>query len=190
MRRLWPAKQWAAYLVCWSLLAWLPLPALSATGSPSPSDVEAAYLYNFGKFIRWSGARTLGPMQICIAGKDPFGETLPLIVKDQRIDGQPLTIRYLTSPDEGRSCAILYLNTADPVLLRQYLAAVAGEQTLTVSERPDFLTEGGIIQFVLLEDRVRFAVNLNAAERNHLTLSSELLKVAVRVVGKASGGGQ
>lgn len=176
--------------LCW-LAVWIlgAVPAYAAPTSPSSSDVEAAYLYNFGKFVRWSGARTTGPVQICIAGKDPFGATLPEIVKDEHIDGRPIAIRHLAAPPEGHSCAILFVNTPDPLQQKQYLAAVAGEQTLTVSDRPGFLEDGGVIEFLLVEDRVRFAINMDAAERDHLSLNSELVKVAVRVTGKLPGGG-
>jgi hypothetical protein len=53
---------------------------------------------------------------------------------------------------------------------------------LTVSDIPDFVQQGGMIQFILREGSVRFAVNLAPTQRNGLMMSSELLKGAVQVV--------
>jgi hypothetical protein len=52
---------------------------------------------------------------------------------------------------------------------------------LTVSDMPQFTQHGGMIQFVTEAKRVRFEVNLTSAERTGLTLSSQLLKVAIGV---------
>ena len=71
--------------------------------------------------------------------------------------------------------------------LREDLAILTGSNALTVSDAPDFLDRGGMIQFVLMSDRVRFDVNLDAVNRSHLVLSSELLRVAAAVKGKPGG---
>ena len=65
----------------------------------------------------------------------------------------------------------------------------AAKPVLTVGEGPDSLTRGGMIEFVVVEDRVRFSVNLDAANRCSVGLSSELLKVAVTVTDKPGTGG-
>jgi hypothetical protein len=61
------------------------------------------------------------------------------------------------------------------------LAALGKSNILTVSDMPAFTRRGGMIQFVLEGNRVRFEINLAAAQRAGLTLSSELLKVAVAI---------
>ena len=60
---------------------------------------------------------------------------------------------------------------------------------ITVSELPDFLACDGMIQFQLVARRVGFSVNLDAVNRGHLTMSSELLKVAMSVKGRMPEGG-
>jgi hypothetical protein len=70
-----------------------------------------------------------------------------------------------------------------------FLAAAQGKPILTVGEGPDFLAHGGMIQFLLVGDHVRFAVNLEAVIRHRIVLSSELLKVAVTVTGNPGTGG-
>ena len=66
------------------------------------------------------------------------------------------------------------------------LAMLAGSNALTVSNVPEFVQRGGMIQFQIVDNRVRFSVNLDAANKEKITLSSELLKVAVSVQGSAN----
>ena len=155
------------------------------SAAPSQYDSEAAYLCNFGKFTHWPAEARSRPMYICIAGQDPFGHTIDEIASGQEIDGRPVQIDRLADGAGAQSCSILFLGAAASAdAVDRVIASVAGEPVLTVSDLPDFLERGGEIQFILENGRVRFAVNLNAVNRNRLTLESELLKVAVKVIGE------
>jgi hypothetical protein len=150
---------------------------------PSEYDVEAAYLFNFSKFITWPAASGPqgGPFTICVLGDDPFGPTLDKIVTGEKVDGKSVVDKRITRSEEVTSCSILYISASEAGRLSKVLLAVKDAPVLTVSDLPDFLDRGGMIQFVLRDNRVRFAVNLGPTQHDGLTLSSELLKVAVSV---------
>lgn len=169
------------------------IPAFSraaiAPNQPSESDVEAVYLFDFGKFVRWPANADQGPMRICIAGTDAFAAAVSKTVSNETIGDRPLSVRLLMHPGDESGCAILFIESTEHAHVDELLQAVATKPTLTVSDSPDFLTRGGMIQFQLVEKRVRFSVNLNAVNRGHLAMSSELLKVALSVKGKMPEGG-
>ena len=50
-----------------------------------------------------------------------------------------------------------------------------------VAEVPGFARSGGIINFTIKEDKVRFEINPAAAQRANLTISSQLLRLATIV---------
>ncbi len=156
---------------------------------PSRDDVQAAYLYNFGKFVRWPEGAGRGSMVVCVAGDDSFGRTIGKLVEGEQIDGRPLTERTLDRPDGVGACSILFVGATRGNEAESFLAATEGKPILTVGDAPDFIAHGGMIQFVQVEDHVRFSVNLEACNRHSVALSSELLKVAVTVTGKAGTGG-
>jgi uncharacterized protein DUF4154 len=161
-----------------------PIPeAASASQMPSQYDVEAAYLFNFGKFITWpaSAGTQNKPLTICVIGEDPFGPSLDHIVSGEKIDGRTVVDKKLSSADEALSCSILYISPSEANRLARILSVVKDAPVLTVSDIPEFADHGGMIQFVLHENRVRFVVNLGPTQRDGLALSSELLKVALSV---------
>lgn len=154
--------------------------------NPKPSDyqVKAAYLYNFGRFVEWpsDGAATKGnPFTVCILGQDPFGSDLDTILAGETIGGKQVVAKRISSPQESVSCHILFLSSIEANRLGKIIDILDKEAVLTVSDMPEFSQRGGMIQFVLEGNRVRFEVNLAATQRAHLTLSSELLKVATTV---------
>jgi len=185
------ARHWALGALLASVMA---APGVVQTGRTeaqpaSPEDVEAAYLYNFGKFVRWPEDRRHGPLLFCVAGQRSFAQILTRLVSDENIDGRPLDVRLLSRRESPLDCSILFISAADRGQMEDLLRRVAGRSVLTVSDIPDFLAHGGIIQFLPMQSHVRFSVNLASAIRNELDLSSELLKVAASVTGKPSGGG-
>jgi hypothetical protein len=169
------------------LYAAQPLLTPAAPARPSQYDVEAAYLLDLGKFMHLGpGSQALrrNTFDICILGRDLMGQTVNDLAAHNSIDGQAVRILRETDAVDARTCAIAFISSHDELTIRDALSSLAGADVLTVGDAPDFLEEGGMIQFVLQKDHVRFAVNLNAVEKTHIVLSSELLRVALAVNGK------
>lgn len=178
---------WLSIITAWMCALTNAGPGLQA--QTSEYDVKAAYLFNFGKFMRVAGAAQ--PQQatfdICILGRDPIGQAIDEIVANESIDGRPVRVERMTDPALGRKCEIVFISPYESGSIREDLAALDGANVLTVSDAPDFLARGGMIQFVLQGDHVRFEVDLDAVNRAHLVLSSELLRVAAAVKGRPLG---
>lgn len=148
---------------------------------PTEYQVKAAYLYNFGKFIRWPATSKSNSFAICVLGHDPFGPTLDATLAGETIDGRKVVAMRLSRAQDAADCRILFISASENARLDDILAVLGKTGVLTVSDMPQFTERGGMIQFVLEGDRVRFEVNLGAAQRASLSPSSELLKVATTV---------
>lgn len=159
--------------------------AFAQQSHPTESQVKAAYLYNFGKFVRWQTDRVVRPdLLICVLGKDPFGPVLDSTVEGESIDGRKLSVRRIEKVQDASPCSILFISSSEEDQLAPILASAQRFGALTVSDIPRFAERGGIIGFVLQQEKVRFEVNRGAAELAHLSLSSELLKVASKLFNK------
>ncbi len=168
------------------LLSLFATASLAQQVHPTESQVKAAYLYNFGRFVEWQGEG--GPkgdsFELCVLGQDPFGPVLDATVGGESINLRKITVKRISKLPEAASCNILYVSASEAGRLGTIVEAAHHSGTLTVSDIPHFVDHGGMIGFVKQQDRIRFEVNRTAAEDSHLTLSSELLKVAYRVVNK------
>jgi hypothetical protein len=172
--------------VCCALLALSFLSPLCQTQDKAaftPYDVEAAYLYNFGKFAQWPSIADANsqPFSICMLGQDNFGKKLNDIVAGESIQGRRVVAIHLSSLEAADQCQIVFIGHSEDARLARDLEVLGKKPVLTVSSAPGFLERGGIIQFLIQNNRVRFAVNLPAARQAGVALSSELLKVAVSV---------
>ena len=159
-------------------------PRAFAQSAPTEYDVKAAYLYNFAKFVKWPPNSIDPTLDICVLGGNPFGEALQSMVSGENIGGKPAKVREIDSAHDLGGCNILFVTRGASHHVRSILASVDDKPMLTVSDIPGFSDDGGMIEFVNQSGRVRFNINLAAAQRAGLNLSSELLKVAGVVKGK------
>jgi hypothetical protein len=166
------------------LAACLLVPQSGFTQEPKPTEyeVEAAYLSNLGRFVDWPVKPAPGEaFDVCVLGPDPFGTLLDNALKGEQIGNAQMVARRLSSAEEISSCRILFISSLRESQLPAVLTALGASNVLTVSDMPAFTRRGGMIQFVTEGNRVRFEINLNAAQRAGLSLSSQLLKLAVAV---------
>jgi hypothetical protein len=148
-------------------------------------DVKAAYLYNFARFVEWPAAaphrQSEATVDICVLGQDPFGTRLDAMMADATVRGRKLATRRLASATAVAGCHVLFVSASERQQVPQILATLARADVLTVSDMPEFVRLGGMLQFVVQGNRVRFDVNLPACEAAGLRVSSDLLRVASTV---------
>jgi len=175
----------------WLLLTlpWFTICAAGQGPKASESEVEAVYVFKFSQFVNWPAQTAASSsLDICVLGDDPIAPFLDKTVHGENVNGRSVLSRHIVRVQDAQGCSILYISRSEASRLPQVLAAVKAWPLLTVSEIPDFVDKGGMIEFVLQSGRVRFEVNLAPASRAGLTFSSELLKVAVLVKGNEQQG--
>lgn len=147
-------------------------------------EVKAAYLYNFARFVEWPDNVSLdpnGPLVIAILGRDPFGGEIDRFIQGKTVNGRRLVIKRFSSLEAYEQCHILFVSSSEKRNLPRILAAVRNSSVLTVSETDRFAQIGGIINFITIENSIRFEINQAAAERVGLKISYKLLSLG-RVV--------
>ena len=169
-----------AAAVCTQVSAASAAPAAPSVTPESERDVKAAFLYNFAKFVEWppeTFADAGSPLVLCVLDDEPFGASLRATVKGETLDSRRLVVRLLRDPRATQGCHVLFIGAAEK-RLPEILAALRGTGVLTVGGAGDFLERGGMIRLFLEQNRMRFDVNLDAAEQSRLKLSSKLLRLA------------
>jgi len=167
-------------------LSWAPGAFAQSPDSSDSSEylIKAGFIFNFAKFVEWpSNAFTQpdSPIVIGILGTDPFGTIIDKIVQDKKIGTRGFIVKRLkwgADVKELRECKILFVGASERAHMDELVQIVKGLPILTVGETPGFAERGGVIRFVLEDNRVRFEVNVVAARQADLTISSRLLTLA------------
>lgn len=142
--------------------------------------VKAAFLLNFVKFIQWPPhvfSDTSSSLTICILGNDPFDEALKTI-EDKIVKDNKLVIKRALSIEDIGECQILFICTSEKKKISGILTKIKDRPILTVAETNNFCQSGGVVNFIVVKNKIRFEINADAAKRTGLKISSKLLKLA------------
>ena len=154
------------------------------------TKVKAAYLYNFLRFVQWPENVKL-ESNICVFGvkesyRSAFSSMVAISKKTKKIK-----IDFFKSDEEVNklsTCQILFITekaSNKSIALIEYLKSNEGHHILTVGESEEFINNGGMINFIRIKDKIRFEINQDAANNAGLKISSQVLRIAERVINKA-----
>jgi hypothetical protein len=144
-------------------------------------QVKAAFLYNFAKFVEWpagSFKNPADPIVICILGRSPLGPSLEQAVTGKQIEGHSLVIRQTQDPQEAAGCHLLFIAASEKKRFSTVFELLKSAPILTVGESTNFAAAGGVVNFKMDDGRVGLEINVCAAERARLRISSKLLSLA------------
>ncbi len=155
--------------------------------------VKLAYLFNLIRFAHWPeedvfGGRQGGPdgFVLGIVGDDPFGPLLRNL-EGRTVHGLPLRIVRVRTPEQLKRCRAVFIASSEWPRLGAVLRVLQGQPVLTFGDVRGFVDRGGMVGFLRERDRIRFEINLDALRRAGLRMSSEVLRLAVRVLGAPEG---
>lgn len=151
----------------------------------SEYQIKAAFLYKFGSYIEWpedTFATLESPLTIGVLGADGLADSLEEIIAGRTVNNRKIIVSKLSLGAPIAGLQILFIGNSEKENLPSILAEAQKFPVLTVTESEESLTLGGIINFVVMGDKVRFDIALGSADRNNLKISSRLLEVARRVI--------
>jgi hypothetical protein len=144
--------------------------------------IKTAFLYNFARFTIWPEAalQERNEFTLCTLGNTLFGTQLDTLT-GKTVHSKTLVVKHFGRPEELVDCQLVFISQSNA--LAETLWILQELPVLTVSDAAAFTEQGGIIQFELVNNKVRFRINVDAARTAGLTISSKLLSLAISVTG-------
>lgn len=179
---------------------WLTNPALAVfvavfaytvvCAQPPPElseyDLKTAFLYQFTLYVQWP-ADQLGaasePLVFGVVGADEIASNLRQLTTGT-VQGHPIEVRELEPGADVSGLHVLFIADAEEANSAAMLRAAVADSVLTVTENTSSLPASSVINFALLDGKVRFDVSLTNAQAADLEISSRLLQIARSVAGR------
>jgi hypothetical protein len=178
-----PLRAWLTTLLC-ALFAFGQAASAEDEQLIKETEIKAAFIYNFTKFVEWPAASFPGkgePIVIGILGETPLAAELGVIVEGRKVNGRPIVVTDVRTVDEVAPVQMLFVSATEDEQFRALAPAISTNALLTVGESPAFAAAEGAIVFVRVNGKLRFEINMTAAERAGLKVSGELQKLAAAV---------
>jgi hypothetical protein len=161
-------------------------PTRAQEESPIRYRTEANFLAHFAGFVDWPESTFPNggtPIYLCLFGAVDFGNSLVELTKDFMPNGRHIEVRSVKTPNQARTCHILFIGREDAKKYPAILGPIRDLPILTVGETDDFLDAGGIISFAF-DRTLQIDINAGASNRARLRIRTGLATLARRIVNK------
>lgn len=154
--------------------------SIAQTGAKA-ENVMAVYIYNFTKFFHWPDSNQFDKFFISIYGESNILNPLKIIAGKEKVNGKQIVVKELTSLNNLDSCHILFLPNKNENQLPDILKLVSGKKILTISNSNGFAENGIGINFLSIDQKIRFEVNRSAIESVGIVPNSRILSLALKI---------
>jgi len=143
--------------------------------------MQAAFIYNFTMLVNWPSAYQSGDFVISVFGNGPINKELEDMAKQKKAGNQTIVVKRITSPAEIGNSHIVYVPNTAKGKVAEVIAKTASTSTLVVTESEGAGASGSNINFVLVDDKLRFEINEGKASAKGLKLAVNLVKLGIPV---------
>lgn len=143
--------------------------------------MQAAFIYNFTMLINWPPSYQSGDFVIAVMGNGPIHQELEVMAKQKKAGNQNIVIKKVQSASEIGTAQMIYMSNDQKAKIGEVIAKTASNATLVVTEWDGAAGLGATINFVLVDQRLRFELNESKASSKGLKLAANLIKLGISV---------
>ncbi len=144
--------------------------------------LQANYLYNIAKLVEWKDpAMRNGNFVIGVVGSANLYQELIKQYSTRTIGKQPIEVRKLPRSSEVERCHMLFVGRSDLALLPEIYKRMNGKPTLVVTEYAGALEDGAVVNFVRVDNLLKYEMSLTNAQKHGLVVGLTLKNLAHRV---------
>lgn len=151
-----------------------------STTEATIENILSVYVYNFTKFIEWPQNND-DDFHICVLGESNFIKPLSTIAQKEKVNGRDIVVNQIKDINAMSECEILFMPNGNDERLNKVLDKIKGKSTLLITNTQGFAEKGAGINFVRINDKVKFEINKKVLEENKIIPNSRLLSLAVKV---------
>jgi YfiR/HmsC-like len=159
----------------------------SAASDPREADkdttaiVQASYIYNIAKLVEWKDAADKnGPFVISVLGSSNLYQELVKKYAEKSIGKQPIEVRKLPKTADIETCHILFVGISELPLLPAIHKQLEKRNTLLITEYPDALDDGSVVNFVRVDRTLKYEISVVNARKHKLEVGSTLVQLAYK----------
>lgn len=146
----------------------------------SVSQAQTMFIYNFSRLIQWPAGSSTGDFVIGVVGDNEIYNSLVAFVTNKKVGSQSITVKKFDDPQSISRCHIVFVGDGKVSRLNEVISKLQGTNSLIITEKRGMINSGSAIDFFMDQDKLRFVMNANNAEKYNLIVSKSLLDMAYK----------
>ncbi len=163
------------------VLALITIPLFSVLSQASSvSQAQSMFIYNFSRLIQWPSGSSAGEFIIGVIGDNDVYSSLSSFVANKKVGTQAIVVKKFDDPQSISRCQILFVGDSKIGKFPEVISKIQGYNSLVITERRGMINSGSAIDFVLVEDKLKFVLNTDNAVKYNLIVSKSLEDMAYK----------
>jgi hypothetical protein len=144
------------------------------------NNAQAIFIYNFLSQVRWPEGSAEDKLTVGILGKTTTTEYLRKYTENRKIGAKPIEVVEYSSSADISSCHVLFLTYNKSNEISAVDEKTKGKGCLIVAEKSGLTNSGAVIDFTIVDGKLRFRVNEENAKKHNLLISSQLIQLSMK----------
>jgi hypothetical protein len=146
----------------------------------SVSQAQSMFIYNFSRLIQWPAGSSTGEFVIGVFGDNELYGSLLSFVANKKVGAQSIVVKKFEDPQSISRCQILFVGDSKISKFPDVISRIQDYNSLVITEKRGMINSGSAIDFVLVEDKLKFVMNPENAVKYNLTVSKSLEDMAYK----------
>jgi hypothetical protein len=146
----------------------------------SVSQAQSMFIYNFSRLIQWPAGSNTGEFIIGVIGDNDVYSSLSSFVANKKVGSQSIVVKKFDDPQSISRCQILFVGDSKISKFPEVINRIQGFNSLVITEKRGMINSGSAIDFILVEDKLKFVMNADNAVKYNLTVSKSLEDMAYK----------
>ncbi|SFB70756.1 protein of unknown function [Flexibacter flexilis DSM 6793] len=140
---------------------------------------QSLFVYNIAKLAKWTPDHEAGDFKIAILGNKQVAETMSQALTNKKVGAQNIKVEVFNDINDVSSCHILFVPATTKVPIEKLTKVVEKNNIMLVTERDGWGRKGSAINFIMVDGKMKFEVNQEAAQKANVKLSNSLTAMGI-----------
>ncbi len=147
-------------------------------GYSQMGKTQAMFIYNFSKLVKWPSSYSQGNFVIGVIGESDTYSALLEFTKNKRVGPQTILVKKFNDTKDITDCHILFVSSDKNSKMNEIVAKIKTQNSLVISETKGSIKSGSAIDFLIVDNKLRYQINISNAEKYNLVVSKSLVDLA------------
>lgn len=159
--------------------AFILLATSGALAQQESYKLHPVYIYNFIKYSQWPQGMPSADVVIGVLGNSSITNELAKMAQGKMVGNQKIAIKQFAHAKDLAGCHIVFVAKQSRESLSSILNQLSRQPTLVITEKEGMAKAGSCINFVFVDDKLKYQINESAVKKSSVKVSAEIIKLSV-----------
>lgn len=143
------------------------------------NNAQAVFIYNFLSHVKWPDSAIGSTYTIGVIGRTPTAGYLKKYTANRKVGSKSIEVVQYGDVAELKDCQVLLVSRGKSSEMNAINQKLTGKSCLVVGEKPGTTKTGAVIDFNIVNGKLRYKIDKANATKANLYISNALMQMSM-----------